>query len=284
MANTTTSYLSGNLIILVSQVVPTFVMPLYHLEISGRLTWFVRLVMWLAAPVIVLPAYALRRLKQWKKRGQQAHMEGLLPLNELIELIYLHEKGQGYGGTLNDHVGKAMRCLLEGQISWEASSTHVETEGSRSSQAIGSVGSTNVQSIDQEGTTVVEAESTIVPTSIRSHRQEGSTAVADVRTPGLRRRGERSTESYELAVSIISMHMPENPLIKGHIHESSTPVSNEYVKQGASNRRPLQRYLPLQELSNSVTPLRHRIPLMESYRNKRKDSGLVTDSFLLEQG
>ena len=199
------SSLANNFVILVSQVGPMFVMPVFHLEVSGRFTWFVRLVMWFSAPVTVLPAYALRRLKQWKRRGQQTHMEGLLPLDELTEFILLHEKGQGFGGTLDDHVGEAMRTLLEGQISVEASSVHVELEGSQSIPPTESGRLTSVRSLHQEGSTAVETDSINGPTSVQLHRQEGSTAIEDVPASGLRKRGERSTEGYEPVVPMASM-------------------------------------------------------------------------------
>lgn len=291
MASSTTSYVTSNVVIMVSQVGPTFVMPVFHLEISGRFTWLVRLIMCLSAPVTVLPAYALRRLKQWRKRGQPVHMDGLLPLNELIEFIHIHEKGQGYGGTLDDHVGKAMRKLLEGQISGEMSSsgnlssTHIETEVSRSSQFTESIGSTRVQSLHQEGPTALETEGSRGPTSIHSHCQERSTAIEDVHAPGLRKRGERSTEGYEPVAPMVPMQIPEQALLKDTSHRGSpTSVNNRYVESSASNGRSLQRDFPLQNLSNSVTPRRLRLPLMESYQNDRRSSGLVTDSFLLEQG
>ena len=284
MAGYKTSYITTSVVIMVSQVGPTFVMPVFHLEVSGRFTWLVRSIMWLSAPVTVLPAYALQQLRKWRKRGQQPHMDGLLPLNELIEFIHLHEKGQGYGGTLDDDVGKAITDLLRGQISGEASSTHVETEGSRSCQSTESVSSTSVQSLHREGSTAVEVESTSGPTSIKSHRQEGSTAIEDVPAPGLRRRGDRSTECYEPVVSMDSMQVPEQALRKNPIHGPPTPVNDRYVEQGAPNGLLLRRDFPLKNLSNSVTPRRHRVPIVELYRNRRKDSGLVTDSFLLEHG
>ncbi|CAD6592289.1 MAG: Sec61p translocation complex subunit [Alectoria sarmentosa] len=284
ISSSTASYASVNLLILFSQVVPTFITPIYHLEISAWFTGFARFVMWLSAPATVLPAYVLQRLRQWKRRGQQAHMDGLLPLDELKEFIYLHEKGQGYGGTLDDHVGKAMRTFLELQISEEASSTHVETEESSFIQFTEGVGLRSVQSLHQEGLTFVENESTSGPTSTRSHRQEGSTAIEDVFVPGLRKRGERSTEGYEPVGSMISMQIPEQALLKDPIHGSPTPISNRYVERGASNGRPLQRDFPLENISNSVTHRKHRLPLVESFWNDRKDRGFVTDSFLLEQG
>lgn len=241
------SYLATNVVILVSQVGPTFVMPVFHLEVSGRFTWLVRCVMWLSAPATVLPAYALRRLKQWRKRGQQAHMDGILPLNELTEFIHLHEKGQGYGGTLDDRVGKMMRNLLEGQISGKAyvetegprsstdvetegprSSVDVETEGSRSTQFTESVRPPSVDSRHEESTTAVVTVDTIRPTSIRSHRQEVSTAIEDVPAPGLRKRGERSTEGYESVVSmqVVSVQIPEQALTKNPSHGSPTLVND----------------------------------------------------------
>lgn len=269
------SSLANNFVILVSQVGPVFVMPVFHLEVSGRFTWFVRLVMWFTAPVTVLPAYALRRLKQWKQRGQQAFMEGLLPLDELTEFIHLHEKGQGYGGTLDDHVGKAMRNLLERQVSVEVFGVHVELEGFRSTQPAESVRQY------QDRSTAVENDSTNGPTSIHLHRQDGSTAIEDVPALGLRKRSERSTEGYEPIVSMASMQT-EQALIIDTMHGSPNPVNNDYVEQRAPNRWPRRQDLPRKDPSNPFTPRRRRIPIFESYQKNRRSSGLVTDSFLPE--
>ena len=279
MSGNKTSYVTTTVVILVSQVVPTMIMPVFHLEVSGRFTWFVRSVMWLSAPVTVLPAYALRRLRQWRKRGQQAHMDGLLPMNELIEFIHLHEKGQGYGGTLENNVGKAIRGLLEGQISGEGSSTHVESEGSWSTQSTESVSSMRVQSLHPEESTAVERESISGPISRQSHCQEGSTAIADVRAPGFRKRGVRSTECYEPVVSMDSMQIPKDP-----IHRPPMSVNDRYAEQGAPNGLLPPRNFQFKNLSNSLSPRKHRLAMVEMYRNHRKDSGLVTDSFLLEHG
>lgn len=276
------SSLANNIVLLVSQVVPVFVMPVFHLEVSGRCTWFVRLVMWSTAPVTVLPAYALRRLKRWKQRSQLAHMEGLLPLDELTEFIRLHEKGQGYGGTLEDHVGKAMRSLLEAQLSVQMSGAHAELEGSQSIQPTESIRLTSVQSLHQEGSTTVEAGSTNGSTSDRSRRQGGSTATEDLPTLGFRKRGERSTESYEPVASMAFMRTKQ-PRTIDPMHRSPNPVNSESAERRAPNRRPRRQDIPLQDSSNRFTPRRRRLTMMESYQNNRKISGLVTDSFLLEQ-
>ena len=147
LTGTLSSYVTTNIVIIVSQLGPMFVMPFFHLEISGRCTWFVRFIMWFSAPVTMVPAYALRRFRRWRKRGQQAHMDGLLPLDELKEYIHLHEKGQGYGGTLDSHVRKAIRDLMEAWISSESSSTHFQTAWSWSIQ---SSASASVQSLHPE--------------------------------------------------------------------------------------------------------------------------------------
>lgn len=229
-ASMRSSYIATNVVIMLSQVGPTFVMPVFHLEISGRFTWLVRFIMWLTAPVTVLPAYALRRLRICRRRGQQAHLDGLLPLNELIELVHLHEKSQGYGGTLDDHVGKTMRKLLERQVSGRAASTDVETEGlrsntdaeteiARSTQFTESISPpsappTSVGLRHEESTTAVMTADTSGPSSNRSHRQELSTAIEEVPAPGLRKRGERSTEGYEQVVPMVSVQIPEQALTK----------------------------------------------------------------------
>lgn len=257
------SSLANNSVILVSQVGPVFVMPIFHLEVSGRFTWFVRLVMWFTAPVTALPAYALRRLRRWKRRGQQAYMEGLLPLDELMEFIHLHEKGQGYGGTLDDHVGKAMRNLLERQVSVEVFSP-----------------SESVRQY-QDGSTAVENDSTNGLTSIHLHRQDGSTAIEDVPALGLRKRSERSTEGYEPIVPMASMQR-EQTLVIDTMHGSPNPVNNDYVEQRAPNLRPRRQDSPIKDPSNSSTPHRRRIPIFQSYQKNRRSRGLVTDSFLPE--
>ena len=249
LAGSLTSYVMTNILIIVTQVGPTFVMPIFHLEISGRCTWFVRFIMWFSAPVTMVPAYALRRFRRWRKRGQQAHMDGLLPLDELIEYILLHEKGQGYGGTLDNHVGKAMRDLMEAQISSESSSRHVETAGSWSIQ---SSAPASVQSLHPGGSTAIDTESVVGFTDIRSHRQEGSTAVEDV-LPGLKKRGDRNTEGHEPVLP--SMRVPQQALIKDPVHGSSIPINDRYMGQIALNPNALRRECPLQNTNNSATPL-----------------------------
>lgn len=251
------SYVATNLVILVSQVGPTFVMPVFHLEISGRFTWFVRLIMWFSAPVTVAPAYALRRFRKWRKRGQQTRMDGLMPLDELIEYIHLHEKGQGWGGTLDNHVGKAIRTLMEEQVSSEASSIQGETEGSWSIQTSESVASTSVQSFHLEGSTAIDAESAVGPTGIRSHRQEGSTAIENVPAAGLRKRGERSTEGHEPVVPI--MRVPQQALIKDLIRGSPTLVNDRCVEDNTLIAKVPRWDFPVQNLSNSAPPRRHRL-------------------------
>lgn len=254
------SYVATNLVILVSQVGPTFVMPVFHLEISGRFTWFVRLVMWFSAPVTVAPAYALRRFRNWRRRGQQVCMDGLMPLDELIEYIHLHEKDQGWGGTLDNHVGKAIRTLMEEHVSSEASNIQVETEESWSIQTSESVTSTSVQSFHLEGSTAIDAEGAIGPTGIQSHRQEGSTAIEDVPAAGLRKRGERSTEGHELVVPI--MRVPQQALIKDPIRGSLTLVNDRYVDENTLIAKMPQWDFPVQSISNSAPPRRHRLPTL----------------------
>ena len=269
------SFIMTNLVIMVSQVGPTFVMPVFHLEVIGRITWFIRLIMILSAPVAVFPAYGLRRIKQWRKRGQPVHLEGLLPPNELIEFIRLHERSQGFGGMVEDHVGKAARILLEEQISrkdsstGDLSSTHIGTEGTELSQLTGSIRSTDNLSLHEDESMAPDIESNRRSISIRSRCQEGSTAIEDAHVTGLRKRGERSTEGYEPIITVTGVKVPEQALMS---------VNSRYLKFNAPSGRPLQQDFALQDLSNSVIPpCRHRPPLMESYWNVRKRNGLVTE-------
>ena len=273
--NSSGSFIMTNLVIIVSQVGPTFVMPVFHLEVIGRVTWFIRLIMIFSAPAAVFPAYGLRRIKQWRKRGQPVHLEGLLTPNELIEFIRLHERSQGFGGMVEDHVGKAARDLLEEQISREdrstrdLSSTHIETEGTEPSQLTESIRSTLNQSLHEEESTAPDIESNPRPISIRSHFQEGSTAIEDAHVTGLRKRGERSTDGYEPIITVTGVKVPEQALMS---------VNNRCLKFNAPSGRPLQQGIALQDRSNSAIPLcRHRPPLMQSYWNARKENGLVTE-------
>ena len=244
LAGSLSSYVTTNVVIIVSQIGPTFVMPFFHLEISGRCTWLVRFIMWFSAPVTMVPAYALRRFRRWRKRGQQAHIDGLLPLDELIEYIHLHEKGQGYGGTLDNHVGKTMRDLMEAQISSESSSRHVETDVSWSIQ---SSNLASVQSLHLEASIGIDAESAVGSTDIRSHRQEGSTAIEDVHAPGLKKRSDRNTEGHEPVLPL--MRVPQQALLKDPIHGSSMPVNERCMGRIALNPKALRQEFPLQNIS-----------------------------------
>ena len=276
------SYISTNILICVSQVGPTFVMPIFHLEICGRFTWFVRALMWLSAPITVAPAYALRRFRRWRKRGQRTLMDGLLSLNELTEFIHLHEKGQNLGGMVDDRVGNAMRALLESQIAECSSGRRVEMERSRSISVSRSVAALNGQSFQREGSTIIDDERALELTSIQPHRQEGSTAIEEIPAPGLRKRGERNFEGHETIIATISMQVPQQALIKDHSHRPLTPDMNRYVKVGAPNELLLQGNSFLENSGVSVTPRRRRLPVRKSYWSNRKGNGFVTDSFLLE--
>ena len=273
--NSSGSYIMTNLVIIFSQVGPTFVMPVFHLEVIGRITWFIRLIMIFSAPAAVFPAYGLRRIKQWRKRGQPVHLEGLLPPNELIEFIRLHERSQGFGGMVEDHVGMAARNLLEQQISREdpsngdLSSTHIGTEGTEPGHLTESIRSTVNQSLHEEESMTPDIESNPRPSSIRSHCQEGSTAIEDAQVTGLRKRGERSTEGHEPIITVTGVKVPEQAVMS---------VNNKRLRFDAPSGRPLQQDFALQDRSNSaIPPCRHRPPLLESYWNVRKENGLVTE-------
>ena len=80
------------------------------------------------------------------------------------------------------------------------------------------------------------------------------------------------------------MRLPQQALIKDSIRGPPIAVNDGYMGQGALNLKALRREISLPNFSNSVTPRRNRLPMMKTYRNERKDRGLGTDSFLLEQG
>ncbi len=229
------SIIMTNYVIIVSQVVPAFIMPSYHLQLSGRLTWFVRSVMWLTAPAVAVPAYALRKLRS-RHTPHEDVMDGLLSLTELKEYIQIHEEGEGYGGTLEEHVGEKIRSLLDSQINKAATSRLVERAASWTSELSGSVASASIHSLHHDGSTAINGESTTEPTSMGSHRQEGSTAIENIPAPGLKKRGERSTESHETIVTVVPMQVPQQAVIKDPIHGSSYTVSSEYLALCDLNR------------------------------------------------
>ena len=68
--------------------------------------------MWLMAIPAVIFAYPLRLFKRWKKRRNPYKMDGILEMDELIEFIRLHEKGEGCGGSLEDGAGRIVRMMM----------------------------------------------------------------------------------------------------------------------------------------------------------------------------
>ena len=187
-------------------------------------------------------------------------MDGLLPLDELQEFIRLHERNEKAGGSVDNHVGEAMRKLLAKQISEERSRRHTPTDMSWSIPLSGSIASTSVQSLRLEGSTASDAESTFEPATVRPQHREGSTAIEDAPAPGLRKRGERSTKGNEPAASAYSVPLPQQALIKDPIHSSRLSSSDGHVEKGLPQRRDIPRRFKL-----------------STYRIDRKGSGLVTD-------
>lgn len=96
----------------IGEIIPQAVMPMFILEIAGRFMWFVKGVMYLMAIPSSGFAYALRLFKRWKKKGQPYRMDGILDVDELIEFVRLHEKGELLGGKLEDGAGMLIRMMM----------------------------------------------------------------------------------------------------------------------------------------------------------------------------
>lgn len=182
--NLTTFFLTTLFFSFFGQLLPIAIIPVFHLEFSGRFTWFIRGIMFLMSPIAVVPAYGLRRLRRWKKGNQSYKLDGLLSLEELVAFIHLHEKGKGFGGELTNEVGKKIRRLIEDHILEVETSAPVESELSVAPQS-SSIGSGSHGYTDT------------VATSIRTHCLEGSTAVEEEDLSGIINRGLGSTHGSE---------------------------------------------------------------------------------------
>ena len=64
--------------------------------------------MWLMAIPAAPCAYPLRLLQRRKNRCHPYRMDRILAIDEPIEFIRVHEKGEGLGGKLED----GTRCML----------------------------------------------------------------------------------------------------------------------------------------------------------------------------
>lgn len=98
---------------LAGEIIPQSIMPLYILEFGGACIWFVKITMWLMAPIAFPLAYALRLFKRRRTRGQSDKMDGLLQMNELVEFIKLHEQREKHGGVLVNEAGLMVRTFVE---------------------------------------------------------------------------------------------------------------------------------------------------------------------------
>lgn len=104
--------ISTTAVALFGEILPQAIMPLYIIEVGGRSMWFVKTVMWILAIPACLPAYGLRRFRQWKTGSELEKMEGLMDLIELAELVRLHEESRLHGGPLTDDTSAMVRTIM----------------------------------------------------------------------------------------------------------------------------------------------------------------------------
>ncbi len=165
----------------IGEILPQAIMPLFVLEVAGRMMWFVKALMWLMAIPGVLFAYPLRLFKTLKKKRHPYKMDGILEVDELIEFIRLHEKGEGLGGNLEDGVGCIARMMMVQQEDvkhWKSVTVvHADPQGSSTTFQR----HTNVDSVSDD---------------ILSPMTEGSRISSNGTTRGLRRRTNRSSEPF----------------------------------------------------------------------------------------
>lgn len=105
--------ISSLAVALAGEIIPQSIMPLYVLEFGGACIWFVKVTMWLLAPIAFPLAYVLRLFKAWRTRGKPNKLDGLLQMNELVEFIRLHEQREKHGGMLVNEAGLMARTFVE---------------------------------------------------------------------------------------------------------------------------------------------------------------------------
>lgn len=98
-------------------IIPQTLVQVYLLELAGRLVWLIRLVMY----AMIIPsapfAYALRRIRRFRKRHDPpGKVDGIMSLPEVIEYIDIHAKGTGFGGDIEDSVAGAIKTLIQQQM------------------------------------------------------------------------------------------------------------------------------------------------------------------------
>ncbi|MCJ1473443.1 hypothetical protein MMC13_002094 [Lambiella insularis] len=100
------------LVALLGNLIPQAIVPLYMLGVASRMTWFMRALMLLTAPLSVPLGWVFRFCKVWGKRHQRWRTDGILDSEELAEFLRLHQASAGLGGGLNDEVGGLVSRLL----------------------------------------------------------------------------------------------------------------------------------------------------------------------------
>lgn len=107
--------ISTTAVALFGEIMPQAIMPLYVLEVGGRTMWFMKSIMWILAIPACLPAYALRKFRNWREKDKPAKSDGILEEDEMVEFVRLHEKGARHGGPLTDECGSMVRAILSRQ-------------------------------------------------------------------------------------------------------------------------------------------------------------------------
>lgn len=110
-----TFFLSTTTVTLIGEILPQALVPLWILEVGGRSIWFLRCLMWILAVPACIPAYALRKARDWHGRKHSDKRDGVLELDELMEFVRLHQHCCGHSGPLTDECGSLVRAVLSSQ-------------------------------------------------------------------------------------------------------------------------------------------------------------------------
>lgn len=111
----TSFFFSTTSVVLLGEIMPQALVPPWILEVGGRAFWFLRCLMWILAVPACIPAYALRKAREWRGTKYLDRRDGILDLDEMIEFVRLHQHGCGYSGPLTDECGSLVRAVLSGQ-------------------------------------------------------------------------------------------------------------------------------------------------------------------------
>ena len=221
---------------IVGEIIPLAIIPMYVLEFAGRMMWFVNGLMWLMAVPACMFAYPLRVFKRWQKSRFPYRMDGILGLEELVEFVRLHEKGEGFGGTLEDGAGCIVRMMMV---------QHEEIKHWDSAVVLYAGDQATSNTFHRRSTTISGMERADILSPLTGSTGGSSNGT----TRGLRRRTNRSSEAFSENVSnAVEPRSTREDVSLGKVMENSL---------GQHEDRPLDAVLPNKASRMSSLPKVH---------------------------